>query len=354
MSFIVIEDAKQVKSAFKKLEKKLISQSNSHGKINVGWFGGNRDITAYWFAKHKFWWGSKTSTWGYWNPFGITPDENEPEWNHGHYSITCQCNPPISGNSWTKASAFVKDQDGQIYLCHSGKIGGGRKGIGKSAFEENFSGIKQWQIVQGSSGPKKVVIISHLEDKNLVRNLAFFVREVKKIKDLAVQEKLHKTPKFLSKIFNPEFEGNRTPYTQSQTIHANVSHGSIVNNLEKIAQKYGFETFSNRATDLYLENESGTTAMLEIKTDLSTESKYKAIGQLIYNSVLQDTSNPILIAVFPHPIDNNFKKVLNNLDIRFVSYRWKNEKLIFEKNLDLVLNSLKRTKLPKKSSNHPE
>lgn len=342
MPLFVIEDAKQVKLAYKKLKEKLISQSDKHGKINVGWFGGNMDLEVYWFAKHKFWWGSRIGQWGYWNPFGIGTENNEPEWNSGHsHNVTWQFNPLSSGNSWRKASTFVKDQDDRIYLAHTGKIGGGRKGIGKSTFEENFSGIQQWHTVQGSAGEKRTVIISELDDKNLIRNLALFTQEVKKIKELAIQGKLNQKPRFLLKNFNKEFEGQRMPYTQSQTIHANVSHGSIVNNLKIIAEKYGLDTYSNRAIDLYLANKSGATAMLEIKTDLDTESKYKAIGQLIYNSQLNNMPNLTLIAVFPHSTDTEFKRILDKLDIKYISYKWKNEKPVFDNKLNEFLESLK-------------
>jgi len=144
MSFVVIENPKEVSFAHKKFLEKMILQSDKHGKINIGYPGGNRNVIGYWFSKQKFWWACKKGAYGYWNSFGIRTHENEPEWNSKHsHSITCQFSPLPSGNSWTKAGVFVKDEDSRIYLAHTGKIGGGRKGIGKSAFVENYSGFKQ-------------------------------------------------------------------------------------------------------------------------------------------------------------------------------------------------------------------
>lgn len=338
----VLEDKKEIALAHKKLEQKLVSQSTKHGKINIGYPGGNRTVIGYWFGKQKFWWAVKNGFDSYWNSFGIRINENEPEWNSRHsHNITWQFSPPYSGNTWIKSSCFVKDESGKIYLAHTGKIGGGRKGIGKSAFEENFSGFKQWQEVIGSAGPKRVVIISALDDKNLVSNIAYIVREVRKIKELAVKGKLHRKPHFLLKAFNKEFEGKRNSYATNRTIHSYVSHGPIVNKLETIAKKYGFRTFYNRATDLYLENKHGKTAMLEIKTDISTESKYKAIGQLIYNSRRPGAGNPALVAVFPTGIDSEFKKILRNLQIQLITYRWKFEEPIFDSAFDSILQKLK-------------
>ncbi len=342
MSLVVIEDKKEVSLAHRKLEQKLISQSTKHGKINVGYPGGHDIVMSYWFAKQKFWWALKKYSWVYWNSFGIETNDNEPQWNSNHsHNITCEFNLSPSGKRSKKAGCFVKDENGKIYLAHTGKIGGGRKGIGKSAVEENYSGLKQWYDVSGSAGPKKVIIISGLDDRQLLSNLAFFVHEIKKIKELAVRGKLHKKPRFLLKNFNKEFEGKRNPYTPSQTIHANVSHGTIVNSLEMLAQKHGFRTFYNRATDLYLENKYGKTVMLEIKTDVSTESKYKAIGQLIYNSKRPGAGKPALIAVFPSDIDSEFKKILSDLKIKLISYRWKNEQPMFDAIFDRLLSRLK-------------
>lgn len=341
MPLTVIEDKKQIQVVHKKLERKLVLQSSKHGKINIGYPGGNETIVGYWFAKQKLWWALKKGSWGYWNSFGMRTNENEPEWNSRHsHNITCEFNPPTSGNRWTKASCFVSDDDGRIYLAHTGKIGGGRKGVGKSAFEGNYSGSKQWQNVVGSAGQKRVIIISELDDKSLISNLEFFVREVKKIKELAIKRKLHKKPKFLYKSFVGEFEGPRVPYTLSQTIHANVFHGTIVRSLKKLAQKMNFNTFHNRPTDLYLENKSGKTAMFEIKTDVTSNSKYKAIGQLIYNSKRKGAGKPVLVAVFPSNIDSEFKRILNDLKIKLITYKLKDEELVFDGRINRILLDL--------------
>lgn len=87
--------------------------------------------------------------------------------------------------------------------------------------------------------------------------------------------------------------------------------------------------------------------MLEIKTDFGTESKYKAIGQLVYNSRLSNMLNLTLIAVFPHSTDTEFKRILNELNIKYISYKWKNEKPVFDNKLNEILESLKNKKFSK-------
>lgn len=346
MSLRVIEDAKQIEAAQQKFAKKLIEKSDKHGKIIVGYPGGNEEGMAYWFSKHRFWYVSKKASDAniprYWNAFGIRTNENEPEWETKHsHTIICEINPPLSGNTWMVAGVFAKDENGKVYLAHTGKIGGGGEGIGKSAFEENFSGFEQWEYVEGSAGKKRVVILSELDDEHLVSNISYFVREVRRIKDLAKGEKLHKKPQYLFKDFKPEFEGKRQPYTPSQTIQARVTHGRVVNQLAELAQKHGFDNYYNRRVDLYIESGNSKTALIEIKTDTDTESIYKAIGQLLYNAKLSNTQNSMLVAAFPVPIDQELEKILNKLQIQCIWYSEKDAKIVFER-INEIFNSLSK------------
>jgi hypothetical protein len=65
----------------------------------------------------------------YWNGFGIYAADRSSQ------TVALQINVPTDTNSATVAGFFAEEADtGDIFLMHSGKIGGGRRGIGKSAF----------------------------------------------------------------------------------------------------------------------------------------------------------------------------------------------------------------------------
>src|SRR2546426_6326116 len=50
---------------------------------------------------------------------------------------------PKEGINRRCAGLFVRDDDdGAIYFTHSGKVGGGREGVGKSAFLSNYRGAR--------------------------------------------------------------------------------------------------------------------------------------------------------------------------------------------------------------------
>jgi len=342
--FTIIEKKKEIEDAQLAFAKKMRAKATKNGKITVGYQGGNMEVNAHWFKENDFWWSylklSNEQIPRHWNGFGIrSSSEKEPVWNdkrHSH-SITCEINPPLSGNRWGVAGAFVKDTDGEIYIAHSGKIGGGRKGMGKSAFIHNFSGTNLWHETSGSRGKKNLVITSNLNDKDLVNNIGFFVNEVFQIKNMIKAGKISKKTKLLSS-FKPEFEG-RKAYSVKQRIQSGNLHAKVVNNIKKICEKYGLQVI-NYPVDVLIEGKSKDIIM-EVKTSTDTQNRYTAIGQLLYYSLnLGKNANAKLVAMFPAPVNWEFKKVLDKLGIQYLTYGWENNKPKFDSSLTRILRNI--------------
>jgi hypothetical protein len=57
---------------------------------------------------------------------------------------------------------FVRDADDQIYLAHTGKVGGGRRGIGLRAFR-NFLGDNPWQEIDTLGGRRTAVVLGPID-----------------------------------------------------------------------------------------------------------------------------------------------------------------------------------------------
>jgi len=343
--FTVIEKQNEIKEAQLIFAKKMRSKSTKNGKIMLGYQGGIMPVHAYWFKDHDFWWAYEKLEKGvqilrHWNGFGIrSSSEKEPVWNdksHSH-NITCEINPPLSGNRWGVAGAFVKDSQDQIYITHSGKIGGSRKGMGKLAFIENFSGTNLWHEAVGSKGTKDLVIISNLTDKNLIDNIGFFVNEVFHIKNMIKAGKISKKTKLLS-TFKPEFEGTKI-YSIKQQIQSGNLHAKVVNYIKKISEKHGLKAI-NYPVDLLIEGNS-QDVLMEVKTSSDTQNRYAAIGQLLYYSLnLGKNTTTKLVVVFPAPINLEFKKVLDKLGIQYLTYEWKDNKPKFDSSLNKVLSNI--------------
>lgn len=285
----------------------------------------------YWFSGENFWWTHEeilqTHEPRYWNAFGYTESFSDSR----SMDITCEINFPIKNGTWRVAGAFVKDENGTICIVHSGKIGGGRKGISKRSFMENFMGSEQWVSVERYGKSTAAVLISQLKAPDLVNKIGHFVKEVYRIKDLSPSPKSSLTSTKPDE-FNEEFGGLRKPYSAEET-KARVIHGPIVSSLKEEISKHGFKVTNDQFRDLYVEKRR--TALFEVKSESTRQSRYTAIGQLFYHA----KSDDVRIAVFPS-INDEFAKILKKCEIVGVTWSEKGNKYTFDNNLDKVLKSL--------------
>lgn len=229
------------------------------------------------------------------------------------------------------AGALAEDESGEVYVVHSGRIGGGRKGIGRDLFVEHFAGSRQWAYVERNGRPKDAVVVSALDDGALVQNLAHFIKEVRRIKRLASGIKPLPTP---PGAYRREFSGYRKPYSTKGEIRAGVEHGKIVHGLRDLAEGMGIQAWNNRPTDLLLHRKA--TAMVEVKTGGDPYSRYTAIGQLLYHS---QNGDAVLVAVFPF-IDGGFRGVLGRLGIVGATWRKSGSAYGFDRELHKTLRRL--------------
>ena len=144
----------------------------------VTWRGGNEKRWLYWHEKENFWavFGTSDSG-GYWFPYGTT----DPKPKHKSVGITCEINPPEDGIDRRRAGVFLRDTGSRIYLGHSGKIGGGRKGIGKNAFLAYYRGPQQ--DIEWPDGKRtSIIVVSKLSSPTFLSALADFLFAVERFK----------------------------------------------------------------------------------------------------------------------------------------------------------------------------
>lgn len=104
-------------------------------------------------------------------------------------SITVEVNPPHEGENHRTAGVFLRDGAGRVHVAHSGKIGGGRPGVGKRAFRD-FSSHLAWQDIETPRGIREVLVVGPLHDKaELPERIASFVRTVATFKDATVKRR---------------------------------------------------------------------------------------------------------------------------------------------------------------------
>ena len=91
--------------------------------------------------------------------------------------IVCEINPPLEGLDKRVQGAFARDND-RIWLLYRGKIGGGRPGIGRRLFFENY--LKEIKDIAGD----RFAIIGDTHSSDFVSHVRDFIREVERIKGL--------------------------------------------------------------------------------------------------------------------------------------------------------------------------
>jgi len=314
----IIEKKNRIKQVQKQLSNKLTGAADKYDKISIGGKGWNQKARlAYWNKNLDFWWTARDEKDRYWNSFGI----GEPRWNTKYsHSITVEINLPKGMNNRLSGVAAVDDRD-KIYLMHRGNIGGGRKGIGKSLFIDNFTG--EWEEVWEKKKMSTVALVASLDSQRFLKQLSTFVHEVARIKDERI-EKLK--PKVIKPdIFREEFHGKKE-FRVPNDVEVKCDHDLIIGSLEKKLKSHGLRVGNRLRMDLYVLNKDDKIVTLyEAKTDDSLNSCCQAIGQLLYYSRRLRWKSR-LVAVLPDTLNKETRRVFQDLGIDLLTYNWvKNE-----------------------------
>jgi hypothetical protein len=149
----------------------------------VGYKGANEPADLLWHADLHLWVLLEPDRIDnrYWCAFGV--DDPNPA---SMLSITCEINPPKDGIYRRCAGLFVEDHNGNIYLAHSGKVGGGRAGIGKAAFLGHWGNTDVTSVRFPDGTDHDYIILGRLDDPSLRQRLAAFVQAVSQFKQATV------------------------------------------------------------------------------------------------------------------------------------------------------------------------
>lgn len=314
-----------VKTEIQKAQTLFLSRlnlrSDKQGIVSVGYQGESHRLTAYWSSGLAIWWITEDSGNRFWNAFGT----GEPKWNSGYsHSITCEINPPYEGINRSISGVFAKDPDGKLYLLHRGKIGGGKKGVGKALFVREFRG--SWEEVEDGKEFSKLALIASFDSPRFAEQIADFVHEVERIKAAPATTK---TPA-LEAVFKEEFFGAKKVSNASRQTQANSDHGLIVNTLAKSLEKKGIVIGNTHYVDLFVLDSAGNpTALFEVKTDSNSTQVYEAVGQLYFHSA-KLRAKCKLIAVFPNSISQETRDIFKTLDIQLLTYNLAHNLPVFD------------------------
>jgi len=316
----IINDKNEIKKAQKLFEQTIQKTLKKSNIASIGYQGGNQQEIFYWSPELCLWAIFSTSSSNrFWNAFGILDKPELPKLN----SIDVEINFPFSGLARSIAGVIAKDERGGLIIAHRGKIGGGRKGVGQKLFFDNYNG--ETEILQDGQNECKVALVGALSSSHFIGQIHNFVQEVKRIKLIPTMGKSDASTNAVKEIFSPEFCGDSTVKRNATEITRKCDHGFLVKNLEAFIKKQGLKTANDVKRDLYILDKNKTIVVLfEIKSDLSLDSIYSGIGQLLLNSI-NLSKKPKLVLVLPNTTSSSLKISLKKIGINYLSYRWEKD-----------------------------
>lgn len=318
----LVHEAKKKKRAQTELERALKDTLKDQGSRNIGFPGGNADHPLYSLGDGKLWAAfggvsEEAAIPRFWNAFGIYRPSEPAQ------MIAVEINIPTDSNSAKVAGFFAEDADtGDIYLMHSGKVGGGRPGIGKLAFLV-WSKAKLVEVSCPEGGVRKGIAVGRLDDHDLAGRIWAFVKSVQNFKDMAAKGELE-TPDFKRCIdeynrYSKEYSGKKNGRWGSEFEYMTY-HGDVIQALhdERIACAAKNEgVYNSILIDLFVKKDGVITEVYEVKTGVGRQVLYTAIGQLVtHTATLGDEVTKYLVVPADEAMPEDLERAVAALRIQ--------------------------------------
>jgi hypothetical protein len=327
----VLDDETAIKKYRRQFIKSFKPFIDEKIPVNLGHPGGTVKANVSWSNTLGIWiFQEKISDSRYWHAFGTGKPSGS-----SHIPINCEINFPKNGIDRRIGGAIAADRDGQIFVVHRGKIGGGKKGVGKTLFEDHYRGV--WTVMEDGPVETTVALIGVLSSPRFVRQVTQFVRKVNRIKDLTSRSsQLEMT--FDELLFREELVGK----TYDEVTHdpkTQCDHGLIVMDLSTALNRQGNKAANDLTRDLFTVNTKGKiTVVFQVVTDVSTATINSATAQLLLNNT-DLPERPRLILTVPKAIDQSLETKLKKLGISILEYEWQENHAVFPRLFALICES---------------
>lgn len=283
--------------------------------------GGSYPITVSYSPKFDFWWGNDLENKGsrYWNPFGL----KQPKPNSNQQG-RCQINCSLSGVKNGIAGLFAKDANGKMYLLHSGNIGGGQKGVGKNSFSNFYTGEKIEVIADDKLF--EFFVVTRFDSSTFYQNIVSFVKAVYSFKEYVKQGNTAGQPVIdRNPLKEGEYLGIKVYNLPARTVTASNDHAVITTKLIEQLRLKNFNVKRDQFRDAYtVINDNHIDKVFEVKSSLSRQSLYTAIGQLMLHSL---EFNSKMFFVVDKDVNKDLVTDLKKIDIKCVFFKWKTDHL---------------------------
>lgn len=309
------------------LTRNLTAVLKREGTKNIGFPSGNVDEVVYSAGTGKLWCAfikpsHDTPIPRYWNAFGIyAPDRPSQQ-------IAVEINVPSDRNTAQVAGFFARDSEtGDIFLMHDGGVGGGRKGVGQTAFLV-WSKAKLVDVVGEGGKIRRGIAVAKLDHPDLPERIWRFVEIVDGFKK-AVKSGSLDSAVFRHKVeeldqYKREFSGTKKGFSGGSLKYLTY-HGDIVQKLyDDRCQGAGPDerVLNSGIIDLFVKKGDVVTEIYEVKTGLGRQMLYTAIGQLVTHSAHSNgVASKFLVVPDDEEIPDDFRLAIKWLGIQVRKFR---------------------------------
>jgi len=325
----VVEDEAAIRRHQRLFAKAMRATATETIPVKLGHPGASEKAKVAWSESHGIWFFSrKIAGSRYSNAFGV----GRPEGGGGS-AITCEINFPLCGIDRRTGGAFAQDHAGRVFVVYRGKLGGGRKGIGKSLFENNYRGV--WEVMQDGDEETPVALIGVLHSPRFARQIAQFVRKIARIKESAAARSAQAELTLDEFALREELIGARYLGEERET-GAECDHGLLVRDLADTLKERGFRTGNDGYRDLMVMSREGRIrAVFQVRTETTLPEIHAAATELLLNG-LSLPDDPLLILTLPRAPESGLREKLKRLNIAILIYEWRGERALFP-GLDTLL-----------------
>ena len=253
-----------------------------------------------------------------WCPYGVLPFTAK-----GNQSMTVELNPRIRSDSRAE-SLIATDQQGNCYICHTGGIGGSRKGVGKTKFLE-WLGQPTTEISRPGKKSVEALVLAKIDSPLLGALVARYVKSVADFKE-GHKPAIPFVGSPQSNKSTYEFSGTKTIPAKDSYV-AQCDHGLIHRALHDLIARSGKKVWRDQQRDLMVGPKKTPEVEFEIKPSTNTQSIYTAIGQLKLHGAYLRPERSVLVV--PSDLSKSATAKICSLGLEVLTYSMDDSKIKF-------------------------
>lgn len=291
-------------------------------KIKLGHQGASFPAKVFYCSKLSLWMLFRvTKNVKYWNVFGI----GKPQAG-SLLPITAEINFPWSAIDRKIGAAFAKDLLGNVFVIHRGKIGGGKKGIGKSFFEHHYRGL--WVPMEDGDSLAQVAVIGSLNSPRLALQTALFIKKIEILKSIATHSPQTEF-NFPEITFHEDLIGD-FPSAMESDINDQCDYGLIVSALADLFLRWKLSAGNDNSYALYLADSVGNriSHIFAVHAGGKEDNILAAAAKLLIQTK-NHQDKPLPVLCLPESEINSYAQMLHDIGVMTIGFRLENEQVFF-------------------------